>query len=303
MNLIQTHALTKRYGQRVAVNHFEMQVARGQIYGFVGRNGAGKSTVMKMLSGLVRPTEGEAQVFGKVVGAGQQQAHLGVLIENPGMYLHMSAYDNMMMKALCMGVIAPKEECLRLLSSVGLSEVAKLKAAKYSMGMKQRLGLALALIGSPELLLLDEPLNGLDPEGVRDIRSKIIELNEKQGVTVLISTHVLEQLEKMATCYGIIRDGHLVRQFTAAELEKECQEFIRIRTSNPALTVAHLNEKLPQALCRVMADGAIEMRGEQGTMRLAGFIKEIDVEVYELAVCACNIEDFFVELMGAESHV
>lgn len=304
MNAIETRALTKKYGDKLVVDHCNLAVKKGEVYGFVGHNGAGKSTIMKMIAGLIAPTDGTVLITGKDISGKDVPARIGVLIENPGLYPHMTALDNMMMKALCLGVIEPKKECLRLLDTVGLHNLGKKKAGRFSMGMKQRLGLALALLGSPDILLLDEPLNGLDPEGVREIRNLIIDLNREHGVTVLVSSHALEQLEKMATQYGVIRGGRIIRQFSAQEMEEECREYLHVRTSNSSRTVALLTEHLPKADIRTLDHGLIEIRGERETKRVAHVLNPVsDIEILELYVRNRNTEDYFVELMGGISHV
>lgn len=302
MNIAETHALTKVYGTTYAVNHFDMHVPQGSIYGFVGRNGAGKSTVMKLLAGLAAPSQGEIQLFGGDQDI-QSQRTIGVLIEQAGLYPGKSARENMMMKALCMGVIEPEKACDDLLAFVGLNSVGKKKTKQFSMGMKQRLGLALALLGNPDLLLIDEPLNGLDPEGAREIRRLITQLNSEQGITVVISSHILGQLEKMATHYGIIREGTMVSELTAQEVEAECSHYLLLRTPDPARTVAILQEKSPGLPFQVMPDGSITIQGEIDTTRVAALLQEASIPVQELYVYRRDLEDFFVGLMGADSHV
>lgn len=287
----------------MAVDHFDMHVERGAIYGFVGRNGAGKSTVIKLLAGLALPTSGESDVLGKTVGKELPDTNIGVLVESPGLYLERSGQDNMMMQALAKGVIEPKKECAQLLTYVGLAEVAKKKVRKYSMGMKQRLGLAIALLGNPSVLLLDEPLNGLDPESVRDMRKLIIQLNQERGVTVLLSSHILGQLERMATHYGVIRQGTMVREFSAATMEEECRDYVRLRAANTSLAVALLNEHIANAQCRVIEEETIEIRGEHDTTRIANLLNEANIAVHELHVCSRDTEDFFVTMMGGEQYV
>ena len=203
MNVIETNGLSKAFGSKMAVDQFDMHVGQGDIYGCVGRNGAGKSTVMRMLAGLAAPTGGEVRVFGMQPREASASRRIGALIESPGLYGSMSATDNLMMKALALGLADPKDKVRDLLDLTGLGSVGSKATKNFSMGMKQRLGLALALLGSPDLLLLDEPLNGLDPEGAREIRRLIMRLNDERGITVVVSSHVLEQLGKMATRAGI----------------------------------------------------------------------------------------------------
>ncbi len=248
MYAIQTHDLTKIYGKKHAVDHLNMTVHEGDIYGFVGNNGAGKSTTMKMIAGLASPTWGEIELYGRPIGArpargnagganATQTHHVGTLIEEPGVLKAHSAFDNLMMKALAIGVINPKEHCRDLLKLVDLADTGSQPAKKFSLGMKQRLGLALALVGTPDLLLLDEPFNGMDPQATRDMRQALVRLNRERGVTIVISSHVLDQLNRMATRYGVVRDGALVREITEAQVHKSCGSSVRLNTPRPAASL------------------------------------------------------------------
>lgn len=303
MNVIQTHALEKQYGAKRAVNLFDMHVAQGDIYGFVGRNGAGKSTVMKMIAGLIHPTSGEIQLFGETVTPGTGHQNVGVLIENAGLYPHMSAEQNLMMKALCLGVADAKQQTARLLAFVGLSEVAKKNTGKFSMGMKQRLGLALALMGDPDVLLLDEPLNGLDPEAVREIRLLLQKLNEERGVTILISSHILDQLGKIATRYGIIRDGMMVRELTAVEVEQECQDYVELKVADVTVALALLEERMQGLEYRAMPNGSLRIFGLNTMTEISEILNRENIAVHGLQMHQRDLEEFFVEMMGDERHV
>lgn len=181
MNIIETHALSRVYGKRRAVDSLDMCVAAGEIYGFVGKNGAGKSTAMKMIAGLVRPTSGSVELFGAQRRAREGFSRVGALIEDPGILPTFSALENLMCKALALGVVRPNAHCRELLELVGLADTGSLRVKKFSLGMKQRLGLALALVGGPDLLLLDEPFNGLDPESTRAMRGALVRLNRERG--------------------------------------------------------------------------------------------------------------------------
>ena len=206
MNVIEARGLTKVYGGRAVVRDFAMTVAAGDIYGFVGKNGAGKSTVMKMICGDALPTAGEVVLFESdraSAGDGEPEdggvRRIGVLIEEPGLLVNLSAYRNLMAKALAWGIVDGPARCEEVLRLVGLSSVGNKKVRGFSLGMKQRLGLAMALLGSPDVLLLDEPFNGLDPEATRAMRNLIVRVNETSGITVVVSSHVLDQLDRMAT--------------------------------------------------------------------------------------------------------
>lgn len=300
MDVVETYGLMKTFGGKTAVDHFDMHVNQGDIYGFVGRNGAGKTTVMRMLAGLAEPSGGEVRVFGTSPREAGTSRRIGVLIEAPGLYGTMSAYDNMMLKALALGLVDPKAKVRDLLEFTGLGHVGKKKTKQFSMGMKQRLGLALALLGDPDLLLLDEPLNGLDPEGAREIRRLIMQLNDQRGITVVISSHVLEQLGKMATRYGVIREGHMVRELTAADVDQECSDFLQVEAANPTLALAVLQERFPNLRFQSMPDASIRVFGAADAGAVGATLNEQSIAVQGLYAYKRDLEEFFVEMMGAE---
>ena len=300
MNVIETSGLTKAFGGKMAVDQFDMHVGQGDIYGFVGRNGAGKSTVMRMLAGLAEPTGGEVRVFGMQPREASASRRIGALIESPGLYGSMSATDNLMMKALALGLADPKDKVRDLLDLTGLGSVGSKATKNFSMGMKQRLGLALALLGSPDLLLLDEPLNGLDPEGAREIRRLIMRLNDERGITVVVSSHVLEQLGKMATRYGVIREGRMVRELTAAEVDQECSDFLQLEAANPALALAVLQERFAGLRFQSMPGGAIRLFGGADAGAVGAALNEEGIAIRGLYAHRRDLEEFFVEMMGAE---
>lgn len=324
MNAIDIRGLTKRYGKTFAVDHLNMRVVSGDIYGFVGKNGAGKSTTMKMIAGLTTPTSGELALFNSV-SAGQGRAgsfsaapsRIGALIEEPGVMPNFSAGENLMMKALAMGVVRPRKQVVELLQLVGLEAAGSRKVKKFSQGMKQRLGLALALVGSPDLLLLDEPFNGMDPETTRDLRRALVRLNQERGVTIVISSHVLDQLMRVCTRFGVIAAGRMVREFTDEELHATCGSSVRVRTADPARALAILEERLAGATFRMEPDQAIVVSGgvrsaavsfggaatdpaasgAPSVEEVSRILHEADQVVLELSVLERDIEDYFVELM------
>ena len=300
MNVIETNGLSKAFGSKMAVDQFDMHVGQGDIYGFVGRNGAGKSTVMRMLAGLAAPTDGEVREFGMQPREASASRRIGALIESPGLYGSMSATDNLMMKALALGLANPKDKVRDLLDLTGLGSVGSKATKNFSMGMKQRLGLALALLGSPDLLLLDEPLNGLDPEGAREIRRLIMRLNDERGITVVVSSHVLEQLGKMATRYGVIREGRMVREMSAAEVDQECSDFLQLEAANPTLALAVLQERFAGLRFQSMPDGAIRVFGGADAGAVGAALNEQGIAVRGLYAHRRDLEEFFVEMMGAE---
>ena len=300
MNVIETNGLSKAFGSKMAVDQFDMHVGQGDIYGFVGRNGAGKSTVMRMLAGLAAPTDGEVREFGMQPREASASRRIGALIESPGLYGSMSATDNLMMKALALGLADPKDKVRDLLDLTGLGSVGSKATKNFSMGMKQRLGLALALLGSPDLLLLDEPLNGLDPEGAREIRRLIMRLNDERGITVVVSSHVLEQLGKMATRYGVIREGRMVREMSAAEVDQECSDFLQLEAANPTLALAVLQERFAGLRFQSMNSTSIRVFGAADAGAVGAALNEQGIAVRGLYAHRRDLEEFFVEMMGAE---
>ena len=232
--LVQTNNLTKQYGQHKAVNNVNLSVRKGEIYGLIGRHGAGKTTIRRLISGLAKPTNGSISLFGQNSRDSiYMQKHIGLLIETPGIYLDMSARDNVKLKCMAIG-ISNNSYIAELLKNVGLSAVDKKKVKCFSVGMKQRLGIALALVGNPELVILDEPTNGLDPQGIAEIREIIVQLNTEKNITFIISSHILGELSKIATCYGIIEKGELKRQFLKTELTEDLEEYFLSLTGGAA---------------------------------------------------------------------
>lgn len=299
MNVIETAGLTKTYGGRRAVDNLDLTVRRGEIYGFVGRNGAGKSTVMKMIAGLELPTSGEVSLFGERQAPGVTSRRLGALIENPGIIPDLSGFDNVMCRAIALGVADPSHASAEALAMVGLADAAKKRAKSYSLGMKQRLGLALALVGSPDVLLLDEPFNGLDPQGVRSMRDLIASLSRDRAITVFVSSHVLDQLERIVTRYGVLREGRLVKELSAEEVEHACADYVRIRCAAPQFALAALQEACPEGRFVAMADDSIRAFGiepEQAGRALFS----AGIAVGELSVQGRDIEELFIGLMGEQ---
>lgn len=227
--VIETKKLTKKFPNKIAVNQVDIHVEQGDIYGLIGKNGAGKTTTMRMILGTLFPTDGEILLFGNSNLAAERK-RIGSLIEAPGLYRNCSAYENMKRFSILYG--GTDQEIKEILDFVGLGNVGKKKAGHFSLGMKQRLGIALALLGNPELLVLDEPINGLDPAGIKEIRDLITKLNKEKGVTFLISSHLLDELGKIATRYGIINNGELVDEISAEELQERCKTCLIIEVDN-----------------------------------------------------------------------
>ena len=298
MNAIETHALEKKFRRKRALRDLNLTVGRGEIYGFIGKNGSGKSTTMKIVAGLMPATAGEVHVLGAALAPCEAHPAVGTLIESPGIYPSLSAHDNLMVKALTLGVVDAKRTCQELLDAVGLADTGRQKAKRFSMGMKQRLGIALALMGNPSVLLLDEPLNGLDPDAARAIRTLIVRLNRERGVTVLISSHVLDQLERMCTCYGIIRDGHMVRELSAAAVEEECASYLALSCTEPERALATLTERVRGARIQMMPDDTLRIDGNVDTAQVGEILMSEGIALSDLHRTEGDREAFFVELMG-----
>ena len=227
MNAIEIRNLTKNFGEKQALQGLQMTVPVGAIYGFIGENGSGKSTTEKIICGLIHPSGGDVKLFGKPYTDENVRAKVGVLIESPGCFPSLSVWNNMMLQAANLSVPNPEEAVINTLKLVRMEGAAGNKYKNCSLGMKQRIGIAMALLGAPKLLVLDEPINGLDADGMRIMREVLVELSQK-GVTILVSSHVLGELEKVATHYGIVRGGKMIAEMTAKELEANCRTYVAL---------------------------------------------------------------------------
>ena len=300
--LLRTYGLTKQFGKHRAVDHVDLHVNRGAIYGFIGRNGAGKTTFLRMVCGLAAPTEGEIEIFGARGRELQEiRSRIGCLIEGPGLYGNMTAKENMEIKCRFCGIKRPGyiEE---LLDMVGLSDVGKKKTKKFSLGMKQRLGIAMALIGEPELLVLDEPINGLDPQGIAEVRDIILRLNRERNMTILISSHILEELSKISTDYGIIHHGCLLQELTREELMEKCSDRIEI-TLDQAKAAVPVLDGLGIKNYRVVDRDHIhifERLDESGQINME--LAKAGITVTEIAKTSEELESYFLNLTGGARH-
>lgn len=296
--LLETDNITKRYGPLVAVDHVSIRLKQGEIYGLIGRNGAGKTTLLKMLSGLAKPTEGSFTIFGESAEkTARMRDRVGVLIENPGLYPNLSAMGNMKIMAMFLG--ENDEAYLKsLLDDVGLSGIGKRKVKAYSMGMKQRLGIAMSLIGHPDILLLDEPINGLDPQGIVEVRELISRLNREKNITILISSHILEELSKVVTRYGIIHNGRIIDQFSQSDLLRRCQERIELRPSDTTKAVTII-EQMGIKDYKVVDNSIIhifERLEDSGEIVLE--LAKNNIKTLNISVKNENLEDYFLAVTG-----
>lgn len=300
--IIQTSGLTKVYNGKSAVDHIDMKVKRGEIYGFIGRNGAGKSTTLKMICGLAHPTEGDITLFGAPVTDGIARRRVGMLIENAGLYPNCTAKENMILKAQCLGLV-DYESIDRIMKLMNIHNTGNKKTKQFSMGMKQRLGVAMALLGNPDLLILDEPINGLDPEGIREIRECLLKLNEEEGKTIVISSHILGELSKIATNYGIIKDGQLIRQMTKEALDEQCRDYLLVEVSDADKAAAILSENLPDAAFEIFAQGRIHIYNFLDSGKITTLLVQNGITVQSCSLHQIDLEQYFLDLMeGGAAH-
>lgn len=292
---VEAVCLTKMYQKKAAVNRLDMSVREGEIYGFIGKNGAGKSTTMKMLCGLARPAEGEIRLFGKPVSDPAVRRRMGVLIEAPGLYPNMTARQNAVMKARCMG-LADERSVDEALLLAGLADTGKKKVKHFSMGMKQRLGVALAMLGNPDLLILDEPINGLDPEGIRELRRLVLRLHET-GKTILISSHILGELSKISTVYGIIKDGQMIEQITSEALEEKCMDYFQIEADDVSRALVLIGEAFPKVRAEVADSRLVRAYGLSEGAGLIRLLVEKQVQVYASGFHHMDLEEYFISRM------
>ena len=303
MAVIQTTGLSKRYKDKWAVDHLDLRVEQGDIYGFIGQNGAGKSTTLKLLCGLAAPTLGEALLFDRPVRDPVARRRVGALIEQPGLYPDLSGRENLRLYAVLLGLDSPERQVGEIMETVGLAAGEKKPVKQYSMGMKQRLGVGLALLGSPDLLLLDEPINGLDPEGIREMRELLLRLNRERGLTLLISSHILGELSKIATRYGIIQQGRMVEQITAGELEQKCADYLYLRADRSEMAAALLERELHLTRWEMRPEGEIRIYEPVDAKAVGQLLTRAGVAVEEMGLHRQELEDYFLERMGGEKHV
>lgn len=302
MNAIETAGLCKRYGNRNVVDQLNMLVPEGAIYGFIGRNGAGKSTTQKMLCGLTPVTSGEIRLYGKSYTDADIRSKVGMLIENAGVYSGLTAQENMRLYGLAIGVDNLEQEITRALGMVGLSDTGKKKVKQFSLGMKQRLGIAIALLGNPHLLILDEPINGLDPQGIIEFRETIQKLNHEYGMTIMISSHILGELSKIATHYGIIKDGNMVQQMSADELEEICRNYLYVKTERQEAAKAGLIKQFHLEECEISEDGSLHLFGTQDSKAVNTWLYQNGFEVEEIYMHRQDLEEYFMSLTGGVDH-
>lgn len=295
MNAIEIKNLSKNFKTKQAVKGLNMTVPVGAIYGFIGENGSGKSTTEKMICGLLHPSSGSIKLFGKDYRDTDIRAKMGVLIEAPGCFPNMSVWQNMKLQAANLGMKNADADIVKVLKMVRMEGAAGNKYKNCSLGMKQRIGIAMALLGNPELLVLDEPINGLDADGMRIMREVLCDLAENQGVTILISSHILGELEKIATHYGIIRGGKMICEMTADELEAGCRTYIALKCGDMNRAKFVLGNKYS----RVEEDeaGYLRVYDEVETEEIVSYLYENGILVNEVGTDKISLEEYYIDLM------
>ena len=293
--MIEFSHVSKLFGAQKAVNDLNLNFQEGSFSVLIGTSGSGKSTTLKMLCGLAHPTEGEISLYGKPSHSPLAARRIGCLIESAGIYPNLTARQNMIMKSKCIG-LTDEKKADDLLTLTGLSPAEPKKAKTFSMGMKQRLGIALALLGNPDLLILDEPINGLDPKGVREIRQLILKLNQ-EGKTFLISSHILGELSKISTHYGIIQNGNLVEQLEREELERNCEDYFFIQVDDPRRALALIQEYRPYIRAEAEDGSTLHLYGLQEGGTMNRYLIENRIQVYASGFHHMDLEEYFLARM------
>lgn len=296
--VLKTDALCKNYRNFKALNGLSMHVPKGAIYGFVGKNGAGKTTLIRLICGLQEPTAGEYVLYGEKnteKGVAKSRRRMGAVVETPSIYLDMTAEQNLKQQYRVLGL--PSFDGIQeILDLVGLSATGKKKAKNFSLGMKQRLGIAIALCGAPDFLVLDEPINGLDPQGIIEIRELILKLNRERQITVLISSHILEELSKFATHYGFIDGGRIVKEISAGELEAACRKCMQVEVSNVRAMARVLDAKGIEY--NILSERTADIYAKLNVTELVAALTKENCELYSIKERDESLESFYVNLVG-----
>lgn len=295
-----TDGLSKKYKKHMAVNAVNMNIEKGDIYGFVGENGSGKTTVIRLITGLIFPCSGSFRLFGvdnRAKEIGKARSRMGAIVESPSIYMNMSAYDNLKTQCTILG-IEDEGKIQSVLADVGLADLygEKKHASNFSLGMRQRLGIAMALLGNPEFLILDEPMNGLDPAGIVSLRELILKLNRERGITFLISSHILTELSLVATKYGIISKGKLIEEITAEQLHSKCAKTTVIRTDDPE-KLAEVVKNTTQNEWESTSDG-VKILGDTDLTALLSAVIDGGVKILSINCNETSFEDYYLSVIG-----
>lgn len=302
--ILSTNNLTKKYKNIKALNDVNMELQQGEIYGLVGKNGAGKTTLLRLIAGQSYVTEGEITLFGtNTIGAlNRQRKRIGSIIEVPSFYSYLSARQNLEYYRIQRGI--PGKHCIEeALQDVGLSEVGNKPFKSFSLGMKQRLGLALALMNQPELLLLDEPINGLDPFGIVEIRNLLLKLNREKNITILISSHILTELTNLVTYFGFINNGCMIKQVSSEELAKECKKYIELKVDKVEAMTALLETELKCNSYTVTEDYTIQLYEYlDQPSKISELAVDHHIGLNSISVKDINLENYFIQLVGGDRN-
>lgn len=300
MNAIEIRNLSKNFGQKQAVNGLNMTVPQGAIYGFIGENGSGKSTTEKLICGLLVPNGGTIKLFGRDYTDADVRAKVGVLIETPGCFLNYSVWNNMLLQAANLQIKNPQEEVRKVLKIVRMEGSASNKFKNCSLGMKQRIGIAFALLGNPKLLILDEPINGLDADGMRIMREVLIDITKNYNCTVVISSHILGELEKIATHYGIVRGGKMIAEMTADELNANCRTYIALKANNAELAKVFLERKYERF--DVDENGYFRIYEKVTPEEIVKYLYDNNILVTEIKTAKISLEEYYIDLMKEKKN-
>lgn len=300
--ILTTNALSKQYGHFKALNGLSMHVPKGAIYGLVGKNGAGKTTLIRLICGLQEPTSGDYTLYGmsyREKGIAKARRRMGAVVETPSIYLDMTASDNLRMQYRILGL--PSGDGIpELLELVGLEDTGRKKAKNFSLGMRQRLGIAVALAGDPDFLVLDEPVNGLDPQGIIEIRELILKLNRERQITVLISSHILDELSRLATHYGFVDNGHMVKEISAEELNAACRKCMRVEVSDMKALVHVLDDMNLEY--NILSDKQADVYSKISVSQLTFALSEEYCELLSVQERDESLESYYISLVGGSEH-
>ena len=299
--VLQTQGLCKSYKKHNVLNNVCMNIKRGEIYGFVGENGSGKTTIIRIITGLIKAEQGSYTLFGTPNNSSKIyncRKKLGAIVETPSIYLNVSALDNLKMQASILGV-KDASRCESVLKEVGLGGLLenKKKAGDFSLGMRQRLGIAMALLGEPEFIILDEPMNGLDPAGIIEIRELILKLNKEKNITFLISSHILTELELVATCYGLISKGKIIKEISAEDLKNECRHSVIVDCDDKEKLLLVASKFAKQEDIKQQQNG-VRIFGEIDLNGFIGALLEQNIIIKSINTTASSIEEYYMKVVG-----
>ena len=298
--VLKTYNITKKYGEQLAVDNVNMTIKKGDIYGFIGQNGAGKTTLIRLITGLIHKSGGEIELLGanEENELNKARTMVGSLIETPSFYTNMTARENLEVSRLVRNI--PGKKCIdEVLELVGLKDVEKKKVKNFSLGMRQRLGIANALMGNHKLIILDEPINGLDPMGIVEIRELLKKINKEKDMTILISSHILSELSELATTYGIISNGKLIEEITAKQLSEKCRQYIDLRVDDTARAVILLERELGISDYEVLEDSNIKVFSNLDNVgEINSLLSRSGIIVESISVKGENLEEYFMNKVG-----